>query len=267
MIDFLQIGEEQMEFETNFATRPLLGQTAIVTGAARGIGQACAYQLAKAGANVIVHYHTSRQQAQTVVAYCKELGVQAYAFAADVTKQEDIRRLADFAGETFEQIDILINNAGVSHTNLLIDTTYEQWQQLIATNLTGPYLLTKSVLPAMIRQNYGRIVNISSIWGMTGGSCEVAYSASKGGILAFTKALAKELSRAGITVNAVAPGAIDTDMISELTEEERMQLAEETPVGRLGTADDVAHVVHFLCLPSSSFITGQVLSPNGGFVI
>jgi 3-oxoacyl-[acyl-carrier protein] reductase len=257
---------DSMSCTTSFESRPLWGQTAVITGAAKGIGRACALSLAKAGANILVHYRSSAREALEVADACRTFGVQAHAFRADLTNMEELERLAYFALDTFQKVEILINNAGIGYTNLLIDTTFEQWEQILQINLTAPFFLTKALLPSMIRRNYGRIVNISSIWGMTGGSCEVAYSASKGGIIAFTKALAKEMSRTGITVNAVAPGAIETDMIDHLTEEEKRQLADETPVGRLGTADDVSHAVRFLCLPASSFITGQVLSPNGGFV-
>jgi 3-oxoacyl-[acyl-carrier protein] reductase len=257
---------QQPQSNANSYERSLIGHTAVITGAAKGIGRACALFLAQAGANILVHYRSSAQDAHNVIELCRSLGVQAHPFQADISNPLEVDRLTRFALDTFGSVQMLVNNAGISYTNLLIDTTYEQWEQIIQTNLTGPFLLTKSLLPSMIQQSYGRIVNISSIWGITGGSCEVAYSTSKGGLIAFTKALAKEMARAGITVNAVAPGAIETDMIDNLSSEEKLELAEDTPVGRLGTVEDVAHVVRFLCLPSSAFMTGQILSPNGGLV-
>jgi 3-oxoacyl-[acyl-carrier protein] reductase len=246
--------------------RPLHGQHAIVTGASRGIGRAIAVGLAAAGADVIVNYRQSADFAEEVVAECRALGVRALAIQSDVSKDVEARHLVQAACVNFGSPTILVNNAGISRTGLLLDTTEDEWDELMSANLKAPFLCAKAVLPHMIQRGYGRIVNISSIWGIAGGSYEVAYSASKGGLIAMTKALAKEMGPSGITVNAVAPGAVQTDMLGHLDEEALQMLTEETPVGRLGTPEDIASVVAFLALPSSSFITGQVISPNGGLI-
>lgn len=246
--------------------RPLAGQTAIVTGSSRGIGRAIALQLAELGAAVTVNYIHSKESAEEVADACERLGAKALPVQADVTKKEDVARLVETASFYLGKPDILVNNAGIASYSLLIDTTEHEWDQVMAANLKAPFLCTKAVLPAMIRKGYGRIVNMSSIWGIAGGSGEVAYSAAKGGLIAFTKALAKEMGPSGITVNAVAPGIVETDMTGALKQADLESLSRETPVGRLGTPADIASVVAFLALPSSGFVTGQVISPNGGFI-
>jgi len=247
-------------------TRPLLGHHALVTGASRGIGRAIACSLAQAGANVVINYRRSAQQAEEVVVACRQHGVEAIAVQADVTTLDQAMQLVDIATAHFGPPQILVNNAGIVHTGLLLDMTEQEWDNVMNANLKAPFLCTKAVLPAMIRHQYGRIINMSSIWGLAGGSCEVAYSASKGGLIAMTKALAKEMGPSGITVNAVAPGAILTDMLGHLSPADIALIADETPVGRLGTPEEIADVVTFLARPSASFITGQVISPNGGLL-
>jgi 3-oxoacyl-[acyl-carrier protein] reductase len=247
-------------------TRPLFGQVAIVTGASRGIGRSIAVALARAGAHVVVNYRSSKDAAEEVVREIRTLGSRAIAVQADVTVPADVDRLI-MASTELGVPRILVNNAGIASSRLLMETSLEEWESLIKSNLTAPFLCAKAVLPHMIREGYGRIINISSIWGIAGGSFEVAYSASKGGLIAFTKALAKEVGKAGITVNAVAPGAIETDMLRNLSGDELDALKQETPVGRLGRPEDVSHAVLFLASPSASYVTGQVISPNGGLVI
>ena len=251
---------------TYSTTRPLFGQVAIVTGASRGIGKSIAIALAKAGAYVVINYLKSEKAAEEVVGLCRDAGTKALSVQADVTVEADVERLVVAATELGIP-KILVNNAGVSQSKLLLDTTLEEWNRLLASNLTASFLCTKAVLPHMLREQYGRIINISSIWGIAGGSFEVTYSASKGGLIAFTKALAKEVGKSGVTVNAVAPGAIETDMLASLTSEDKRMLEDDTPVGRLGNPDDVAHSVLFLASPNASYMTGQVISPNGGLVI
>jgi len=251
---------------TYSTTRPLFGQVAIITGASRGIGRSIAISLARAGAYVVVNYLQSEIAAEEVVQVCRTVGSKAIAVRADVTQPTHVEELVAAATQLGTP-KILVNNAGIAHARLLQETTLDEWNALIQSNLTASFLCAKAVLPHMMREKYGRIINISSIWGISGGSYEVAYSASKGGLIAFTKALAKEVGRSGITVNAVAPGAIETDMLEDLTSNDRRQIEEETPVGRLGHPDDVSHSVMFLASPSASYMTGQVISPNGGLVI
>jgi 3-oxoacyl-[acyl-carrier protein] reductase len=245
---------------------PLHDQVAIVTGGSRGIGRAICLALAQSGAHIVVNYLHSQMAAEQVAEQCRQFGVQAYAFQADVTHAPEVKQLVQFACLYLGKPSILVNNAGISSTRLLLETSEEEWDAIMQTNLKAAFLCCKEVIPHMLQKRYGRIINISSIWGIAGGSCEVAYSASKGGLIAFSKALAKELGPSGITVNAVAPGVIETDMLAHLRQEEREALASETAVGRLGTPADIASVVRFLADPSSSFLTGQVISPNGGFL-
>jgi 3-oxoacyl-[acyl-carrier protein] reductase len=162
--------------------------------------------------------------------------------------------------------DILVNNAGVSQYGLLSDLSEDEWDRVIDVNLKGTFLCTQAFIPHMIRQKYGRIINVSSVWGLVGASCEAAYSAAKGGVIAFTKAMAKELAPSGITVNAVAPGVVETRMLSHLNDQERLALQQEIPVGRFAHPEEIASSVYFLALPDSGYITGQVLSPNGGWL-
>ncbi len=251
---------------TYSTTRPLFGQVAIVTGSSRGIGRSIAIALARSGAYVVINYVTSRDSAQEVVNECRLLGSKSIAVQADVTKESEVKNLI-IQATNLGTPKILINNAGITKSKLLLDTSVSEWNDVVAANLTAPFLCTKEVLPYMLRQGYGRIVNISSIWGITGGSCEVAYSAAKGGLITFTKALAKEIGKSGITVNTVAPGAIDTEMLNTLSADDKAIVERDIPVGHLGTPADIAHSVLFLVDPASSYITGQVISPNGGLVI
>jgi 3-oxoacyl-[acyl-carrier protein] reductase len=251
---------------TYSTTRPLFGQVAIVTGSSRGIGREIAITLARAGAQVVVNYLKNRESALEVVDECKDVGSKSIAVQADVTKESEVKQLV-LEATSLGTPQILINNAGVAKSRMLMDTSVSEWNEVLAANLTAPFLCTREVLPYMLRLSYGRIINISSIWGITGGSCEAAYSAAKGGLITFTKALAKEIGRSGITVNAVAPGAIDTDMLSNLSSADKKIVENDIPVGRLGRPSDIAHTVLFLVDPASSYMTGQVISPNGGLVI
>lgn len=245
----------------------LKGQAALVTGGSRGIGRACALALAEAGAGVMVGYRERQELALDLVRSIREAGGEAEAIQVDVA---DLAACEAAVAETvrrFGRIDILINNAGTALERLLLDTTPAEWNALLAVHLTGVYACTRAALPHMIGRRHGRVITISSIWGITGAAGEVAYSAVKAGQNGFTRALAQEVGSLGITVNAVAPGAIETDMNLGLTGEDLQAWLDRTPVGRLGTPEEVAAVVRFLAGPSAGFLTGQIISPNGGIVV
>ncbi len=231
---------------------------ALISGASRGIGAACARALAAAGCRVAVNYFASRDRAE---ALASEIGGGAYM--ADVSDRAAVERLYREVGD----VDILVVNAGVALQKLFTDTTPEDWRRVFAVNVDGAYNLIEGALPHMIHEKWGRIVIVSSVWGLRGASCEVAYSASKAALIGLTKALAKELGPSGITVNCVAPGVIDTDMNSILTPETMEELREETPICRVGEPSDVAAAVRFLCSEEAAFITGQVLGVDGGFAV
>ncbi|MDB5083423.1 MAG: 3-oxoacyl-ACP reductase [Bacilli bacterium] len=249
---------------TNLA--PLAGKTALVTGASRGIGRAIALHLAALGANIAITYLENRLLAETVAKQCESRGVKSVVLQADLADPRQVEDMVKTACLYVGKPLLLINNAGQTVQKTILDTSYAEWQYLMNLNAGAAFLLSKLVLPYMLEQQFGRIISIASVFGMVGGSGEVSYSASKGALLAFTKALAKEVGRTGVTVNAVAPGAIATDMLSGYSTEELLELENSHPVGRLGIPDDVANCVGFLALPSSSFMTGQVLSPNGGWI-
>ncbi len=241
--------------------------TVLITGAATGIGKAAALLFAADGYNVAVHYNNSEKEA---LALCEEIaarGGRAVAVRADVADAAQVNAMVRHVTEVFGRIDVLINNAGIAQTKLFTDLTAQDWDAMFNVNVKGVFHCCQTVLPGMISRKAGCIVNVSSIWGMVGASCEVHYSAAKAAVIGLTKALAKELGPSHIRVNCVAPGVIETRMIDGLDGETREALKDETPLGRLGTAEDVAQAIRFLASENSSFITGQMLSPNGGFVI
>ena len=237
-------------------------KVALITGASRGIGAAVARRLRADGCEVVLNYARSRAQAEDLAA---QLG--GTALQADVSDPAQVKRMVDTVLEKFCQLDILVCCAGVAWQGLTQDMGAEDYRRVIGVDLDGVFYCCQVVLPQMIRQKSGKIVTVSSMWGQVGGSCEAAYSAAKAGVIGLTKALAKEVAPSGITVNCVAPGVVDTDMVRPLGEETLAALAEETPLGRLGTAEDVAGCVSFLCSPGGAFLTGQVIAPNGGLVI
>lgn len=243
-----------------------MSKCAIITGGSRGIGAAIALALAAEGCNIAITYKQRSDCAESIVSKISKLGVSALSFKADVKSHDDALYVTNEAIKQFGHIDILVNNAAVASSSLLQELSPEQWNEIIATNLTGCYNFCHAVLPDMISRKSGSIINISSMWGQTGASCEVAYSASKAGVIGFTKALAKEVSLSGIRVNAIAPGVIMTDMLNEYSQDDLNALKEETPLQRLGTPEDIANAAVFLAGDKSSFITGQVLGVNGGFV-
>ncbi len=241
--------------------------TVLITGAATGIGRAAALLFAADGYNVAVHYNKSEKEA---LALCEQIAAQggrAVTVRADVADAAQVNAMVRRVAEVFGRIDVLVNNAGVAQTKLFTDLTANDWDTMFDVNVKGVFNCCQTVLPGMISRKAGCIVNVSSIWGMVGASCEVPYSAAKAAVIGLTKALAKELGPSGIRVNCVAPGVIETRMIDGLDDDTRAALKEETPLCRLGTAEDVAQAIRFLASENSSFITGQVISPNGGFVI
>ena len=235
---------------------------ALVTGGSRGIGAAVARRLTADGCTVVINYETSQDKAQ---ALAKETG--GLALRADVSDPVQVGKMIDTVLEKFCQLDILVCCAGIAWQGLTQDMTETDYRRLMAVDLDGTFYCCQKALPPMIRQKSGKIVTVASMWGQTGGSCEVAYSAAKAGVIGLTKALAKEVAPSGVTVNCVSPGVIETDMVKPLGAQALADLAEETPLGRLGTPDDVANCVSFLCSPAADFLTGQVIAPNGGLVI
>jgi len=242
-------------------------KTVLITGASRGIGAACARLFAENRYRVAINYCRSAERAKALATSLCAEGYMAEIFYADVSKQAEVEAMFDSVKKTFGKIDVLVNNAGVAKTALFTDFTAEEFQKLMEVNVNGAFYCAQCAVKDMLSRHTGRIINLSSIWGITGASCEVAYSASKAAIIGMTKALAKELGPSGITVNCVAPGVIDTEMNANLTVADMDVLREETPLERIGTPEDVANAVLYLAGDGASFITGQVLSPNGGIVI
>lgn len=239
-------------------------RTAVITGSSRGIGRATALLLGKAGYNIVINYLKEKEAAQSVL---KELGnfTRAIAVQADVRKHEDVHKLYGHARAAFGFVDTVVNNAGISMYGLLCDETEANYDAICDTHIKGAFLVTREFLPDMISNRFGRIINISSMWGVVGSANESLYSAAKSAQIGFTKSLSKELASCGITVNAIAPGVINTDMVKDLDESTVKSLIDETPVGRIGEPEDVARAVKFFADKESSFITGQVLAVTGGF--
>ena len=243
-------------------------RTVVVTGGSRGIGAEIVRAFAKNGDNIVLNYNRSKDKAEDLAKEVMQMyNVQVMVVKADVSKPDQVEFLIKTAIQVFGRIDVLVNNAGVSLYNLLIDSSVEQIQEIINTNLNSCIYACKYASENMISNQSGKIINISSMWGITGGSGESVYSASKAGMIGFSKALAKELGFSGITVNVVAPGAIETDMLASLSDETKQEVAEETAVGRLGKPSDIASVVVFLASSGADYITGQVISVDGGYVI
>ncbi|MFI3251330.1 MAG: 3-oxoacyl-[acyl-carrier-protein] reductase [Eubacteriales bacterium] len=245
----------------------LTGKTAVITGGSRGIGRAIALELAGQSANIVINYAGNHEMAQKTVAECQELGVKAIALQGNVAVAEDVKKLIATAIETFGAIDILVNNAGITKDGLLMKMSESDFDDVMDINLKGAFLCTKEVTRPMMKQRSGRIINLSSVVGVIGNAGQANYSASKAGLIGFTKSVARELAPRGITVNAIAPGYIQTDMTAALTEEQSNTLLSHIPLGRLGETSDIAKLVGFLASENGAYITGQVLCVDGGMAI
>ena len=234
---------------------------AIVTGAAKGIGRSIAEELSKQGIKVIANYNTSEKQAKEL----KEKNPEIDIFQADISKREEVKKIVEYTINKYGKIDILVNNAGIAETKLFTDVTDEDWNKIINNNLYSTFCMTQEVLPNMIHNKIGCIINISSVWGIVGSSCESIYSISKAGIDAMTKSLAKELGPSNIRVNSIAPGFIDTDMNKNYSKEDIESIEEEIPLGKIGDTASISKCVNWLV--NDDYTTGQVISINGGWII
>lgn len=242
-------------------------KTVLITGASRGIGSSVAKVFAENNYNVIINYFRSEKQALSLETALINAGCHAMAYRADISKRCEVQAMVNKAIEKFGSIDVLINNAGISQQKLFTDITEDEWDNMINIHIKGMFNCSQLVLPYMISKKQGKIINISSIWGIVGASCEVHYSTAKAGIIGFTKALAKEVGPSNIQVNCVAPGVIETDMNNFLNEEEKAYLVEDTPLMRFGKPEEVAENILYLASNKANFITGQVIGVNGGFVV
>lgn len=244
-----------------------MNKTVIVTGGARGIGAAVSTAFARAGYNVIINYNNSEKEALVLVNALTAEGALALPFRADISVSCEADALISFAVDNFGGVDVLINNAGVAGFDLITDVSDEKYRRITSVDLDGTFYCCRAAASVMVKAHSGAIVNISSIWGISGASCEAVYSAAKAGVIGLTKALAKELGPSGIRVNCVAPGVIKTEMNSRLTEDDIAALTDETPLCRIGTPDEVAEATLFLASEKASFITGQILAVDGGFAV
>lgn len=243
------------------------GRVALVTGGASGIGKAIVRSLCNDGFSVAVIYNRSEAQAQALASELSAEGSNIMIFKADVSVAGDVRRVVGEINRKLGTPYLLVNNSGIAQQKLFTDITDEDWHNMIDVNLSGAFYMCREVLPFMIHEKTGRIINIASMWGQVGASCEVHYSASKAGLIGLTKALAQEVAPSGITVNCIAPGAIDTKMMASFSDEDKAALCEEIPVGRLGKSEEIAFATSFLASDNASYITGQVLGVNGGMVV
>lgn len=245
----------------------LKGKNALITGGSRGIGRAIALELAKEGVNVAITYISNKGMAKEVIDKVEEYGVKGIAIKADVSNEEEINNLIKIVNGDIGGIDILVNNAGITKDNLLIRMNSEDWDDVINTNLRGVYLCTKAVVRGMMKRRYGKIVNIASVVGISGNVGQGNYSASKAGIIGFTKSIAKELGSRGININGVAPGFVETDMTDVLNEKIKSEMLNQIPLKRFAKPEDIADVVVFLCSEKANYITGQIINVDGGMLM
>lgn len=245
----------------------LKGKCALVTGASRGIGKAIALKLASLGANLVLNYRSSETEAMEVEKEVKKMGVDAISIKGDISKLEDVENLVSVAKEKFGSVDIMVNNAGITKDTLILRMKEEDFDKVIDVNLKGVFNCLKTITPVMVRQKHGKIINLSSVVGISGNAGQVNYAASKAGVIGMTKSLAKEVGSRGINVNAVAPGFIETDMTEVLGDKYKEEIKKNIPLKKLGKPEDVANVVAFLASESSDYITGQVIHVDGGMLM
>lgn len=242
-----------------------MSKVIIITGASRGIGRAIAKRLAKSGNKIIANYNNSKEKAEELQKELQQENIEIDIIKADVSKREECKKLVEYAINKYGKIDVLINNAGISVWGPFTDLTDDEWQKILQTNLYAAIAMTQETIKYMIKEQNGCIINISSIWGLVGASCEVAYSITKAGIDGLTKSLAKELGPSNIRVNSIAPGIIETDMTSDFTEEEKKEIIQQIPLGKIGKPEDIAKAAEWLI--EDNYTTGQIISPNGGWTI
>ena len=240
---------------------------ALVTGSSRGIGRAIARELAREGWKVCINYRVRRDCAESLLEEISAFGGEAMIYGADVSRREEVNAMVAAVKEKWGEVSLLVNNAGVAGQALFQDVTDELWHRYFSVNVDGAFHAIQAVLPPMLREHAGCIINVSSMWGLRGASCEVTYSCTKAALIAMSRSLALELAPTNIRVNCIAPGVIKTDMLDALPAEVLPQLAEETPLRRLGTPEDIAHLAVFLASDKASFITGQVITADGGFIV
>jgi len=241
--------------------------TVLITGGSRGIGAAAAQLFADRGFNICINYHRSSHAAGELAARLENQGTAVLNYQADVSRRSQVSEMVEACRKRFGHIDVLVNNAGIAQEKLFNDITEAEWDRMFDIHVKGAFHCCQAVVPAMISRKAGKIINVSSIWGITGASCEVHYSSAKAALIGFTKALARELGPSNIQVNCVAPGIILTDMNADLDGDTRTRLIQETPLLRMGSPEEAAQTILFLASAQADFITGQVISPNGGLVI
>ena len=244
---------------TTSSSRPV----AYISGASRGIGRSIACKFAARGYDLALSCHFNTEKLEELADNLRKEGVRIQTYKVDISDPDEVRDMAERIRQDFGRMDVVVNNAGISEVGLVTDMTDEAWRRIVDVNLSSVFYTCRAFIPLMLKEHRGHIINISSIWGSTGASCEVAYSATKSGVEGFTRALAKELAPSGISVNAIAPGVIDTDMNSHLSAPEKAELAEEIPTGRFGTPEEVAAAVYVLC--TMPYTTGQIIGVNGGW--
>lgn len=242
-------------------------KTVLITGASRGIGRAIAKKFAQNNYNIIINFHKNESKAKSLAKELSKYNVRTLVIKADISNEKEVKSMINLSLKTFGQIDVLINNAGISLAKQIQDTTAVDIAKVFDTNTFGTIFATKELAKHMISNKYGKIINISSIWGKVGGSMESIYSASKGAVISFTLALAKELAPSDINVNCICPGVIDTDMMKVYSQEEKSAMISSTPLNRLGKPEDVANLAYFLASEEANFITGQIITIDGGFTL